>query len=331
VFGLIHLRRGILLLTLLAAPVHAGTPDEVTRKAARELGNAGVTAYQAGDHAAAVDKLEKAYAVVRVPSIGLWLARALARTGRLVEARDRYEEVTKLEVAAGDRAIQAQAQAEAMTEVETLRARIPSIIVRLEGASASEVDVTIDGKPIGRSSVGAPFPADPGLHVIEGRRGSETERFEVTLPEGRSETVMLRFAAPPPGLSPAPGPTTTPASPPARAPERARSAPLRTLGWVGVGAGAAGLVTGSVFGALAASKRDAILKNPACEGDRCPPSESDSVQTLHTYRTVSTVAFVAGGVFAGVGLTLLLASSSESGATVEARVHAGGATVEGSF
>jgi uncharacterized protein HemY len=91
----------VLAVLALAAPALGQATDDATRSAARTLGYQGVDAYQAGDYAAAVVKLERAYAAVKVPTVGLWLARALAKTGRLVEASERYAEVMRLAVTEG--------------------------------------------------------------------------------------------------------------------------------------------------------------------------------------------------------------------------------------
>ncbi|HEY4159182.1 MAG TPA: tetratricopeptide repeat protein, partial [Polyangiaceae bacterium] len=69
---------------------HAQAVDDATRSAARNLASAGVQAYQANDYPAARDKLERAYQVLRAPSLGLWSARALVKVGALVEAGERY-------------------------------------------------------------------------------------------------------------------------------------------------------------------------------------------------------------------------------------------------
>src|SRR5688572_30759640 len=106
----------ILLIWLNAAPLAAQPVDDATRAAARDLGMAGVEAYQAGSYPAASEKLDKAYRTLRAPSLGLWSARALAKLGKLIEASERYLEVTRLDVASGDVAVQKQAQIDAAAE-----------------------------------------------------------------------------------------------------------------------------------------------------------------------------------------------------------------------
>src|SRR6185369_14754613 len=87
-----------IFVTLQLGPTSA-TADDIdpsARSAARSLGYAGVEAFERREYGPALDKLEKAFAVLRVPSIGLWSARALARLGRLVQASERYRLVGTL-------------------------------------------------------------------------------------------------------------------------------------------------------------------------------------------------------------------------------------------
>ena len=110
-----RLAAGVLFgaLGLAARPASAQPADESTRTAARALGTAGVEAYQANDFATATDKLEKAYGLLRVPSLGLWSGRALVKVGKLLQAADRFLEATSLQAPAGEYAVQKQAQTDA--------------------------------------------------------------------------------------------------------------------------------------------------------------------------------------------------------------------------
>lgn len=129
----------VLAWSAVAMPSFAG--DDAARATARRMATAGVEAYQRDDYATAVDKLARAYQVLPVPSIGLWLARALAKQGLLVEAAERYLEVSRLPTTTGDTAVQASAQNEAVTELQALTPRIPSVVVHVEGAKANEVQL----------------------------------------------------------------------------------------------------------------------------------------------------------------------------------------------
>ncbi len=120
--------------------------EDATRSAARDMGYAGVEAYQAGDYATAVSKLGKAYGALRVPTLGLWFARSLVKSGRLLEGAERYLEVTRLPADSGDVAAHKQAQVDAAREREELLPRIPALLISLQGGVDAEVSV--DGEPL---------------------------------------------------------------------------------------------------------------------------------------------------------------------------------------
>ena len=179
------------LILLTAGRVMAQPADDPSRAEARKIGYAGVEAYQAGDFATAHDRLETAFQMLRVPSLGLWSARALAKLGKLVEAEARYLEVIRLPTSVGDEAIQEQARQDARNERAELARRIPSVLVRIEGAPAAEVAVTIDGAPLTGSAVGESHLVNPGRHRIEGVRATARASAEVVAAEGEQKEGRL--------------------------------------------------------------------------------------------------------------------------------------------
>src|SRR5262245_8809175 len=70
----------------------------------------------------------------------------------------------------------------------------------------------------------------------------------------------------------------------------------RPLAYVALALGGAGLVAGGVTGAMAMSKRSALDDNPSCADGKCLHDVEDDVSSLRTFRTISTVGFIAGGV-----------------------------------
>jgi Tfp pilus assembly protein PilF len=121
----------------LAQPV-----DEGSLAAARALGREGLDALDKKDFATALDRLQRAYQVVKAPSLAPWSARALEKNGKLVEAAERYLEATRLEATSGDLATQKQARIDAASEREALLPRIPQLTLH---APSSDVEVAIDG------------------------------------------------------------------------------------------------------------------------------------------------------------------------------------------
>lgn len=295
-----------------ATPAFAQS-DDGTRAAARSLGTAGVEAYQAGDFRAAHDKLEKAYRILKVPSLGLWSARALVKVGKLVEAGERYLEVTRLTIQGGDTGVQKQAQADAQSELDALGQRIPSVVVQVEGADASTVSITLDGEAISNALVGEKRPVDPGAHHVEGTRGADHVSVDVKVAEGGSSPAVLHFSAETSaGAVPAAAAGAEIQPPPGAAQpiedhvSAGSASPLRTAGFVALGVGGAGLVLGGITGVVALGKHSSLKDDGACSDLHCNASESSQVNSYNSMRTVSSIGFIAGGVIAATGLVLVL-------------------------
>jgi hypothetical protein len=309
-----------LALTLYGSGARA-EPDAATRAAARQLAEDGVSALQNGDAATAVQKLEKAHHALQAPSVALWSARALVKQGLLVEARERYIEATRLLVSAGDKAVQEQAKIEAQTESEQLSARIPSLRISVAGAAGGQgVQVSVDGRELPELLLGEDRPTNPGSHQIVAQRGAEEAKESLTLAEGEHRRVELKLGVVVSGV-----PT---AEPDAAAPAISKpGGTVKTLGFVALIAGGAGLVTGGVTGLLAMSKRNALDDDARCHSGQCLYSAEGDVGSLRTFRTISTVGFVAGGVLAAAGVALLLTAPGESEQSARVSLNVGPASV----
>jgi hypothetical protein len=166
----------------LSSVASAQEIDDASRTAARAMGNSGVEAYQAGNYQEAVDRLEKAYGIARVPSLGLWSARALRKLGLLVEAANRYLETVGLQIPEGDYVIQKQAQTDATRELKELRPRIPVLKIEVKGAKAAEaingfcpLDLDTQAFPVGMCTRTVFGKAE----IVLWRTAPETFRIEV--------------------------------------------------------------------------------------------------------------------------------------------------------
>lgn len=304
--------------------------DSATRNAARELGSSGVEAYQAGRYEQASDELEKAYLILRVPSLGLWSARALVKRGRLVEAVARYEETIVLRLPSGDTDVHKRAVQEAKAELATLKPTIPTLTVRLQGATPGEVRVSLDGEPLPQASLGAARLVNPGSHQLVGLRGEQRVTASETVREGQAREVELSFraaeAAVPVAVASKPQSTSPPRDVLPTAPPRH---PRRVWSIVALAAGGAGLAFGGVTGVLALNKRGELDDTGKCT-DGCPTSLESDVNQLNRYRTLSTVGFIAGGVLAGAGIVLWVTAPSEQQQR-RARLTPRGILLEGTF
>ena len=325
----------IACLTLGLTLAHTGTAeaqevDAATRSAARDLGYAGVTAYQAGDYTTASTKLEKAYAVLKAPSLGLWSARALAKLNKLVEASERYLDVTRLQVSGGDVAVHEQAKKDAASEHASLVPRIPKLLVRVVGVEEHEVAVTIDGVALANALVGEQSPVNPGTHSVVGKRGDETVEERVSLAAGAEQSVELKFKGGPlPKPTPVAGgdelggPTQTTGSDSsgnysvdATSSSRRGSPVLRTLGWIGLIGGGAAVAGGAVTGIIVLDWRNQI------QNDEKLGRNQGTRDRYDTLRMISLASLITGGALTTAGIVILAATPSASGS---AQNHEGGA------
>jgi hypothetical protein len=305
----------VLALSLGVRSAHADS--DATRRAARNLGNSGVEAYQAGDYPKAAEKLDKAYGALRAPSLGLWSARAFAKLGRVVEAAERYQEVIRLEVTSGDENVQRQAKAEAEAELAQLSPQIPNIVVRLEGATAQEVAIKVAGEVLASSLVDENRPVNPGSYVVEGTRGSQVIKVNVDVKLGETKQALLRFPPLPAGER------TTPAAAAAEPGGDVAAKPSNVVPWALIGAGAAvGIGGGALMIVQSQKAADSRAQND--------PQMYDDTKTPWT---IGLVGVLVGGAAAGTGAVLLGLNSSKSHAAAGTwlSLSAQGVKVGGAF
>lgn len=332
---LVSVGLGALLATLSLCPTaFAQEVDDSTRASARRLGYAGVEAFEARDYKGASEKLERAFNVLQVPTLGLWSARALVKLGKLVEAQERFIKVGRLSVGGGDADVQRKAQAEAAEELAALEPRIPTLLVDLRGASTSEVALQIDDVKVASGLVGEPQLLNPGAHRVLATRGSEQRQVSVTVTEGQQHRVAIDFTAPASeAASPAPPVASTATAIGGTDPDtKPAGSKRRTLGWVTVAVGGAGVIFGGVTGALVLGKQGDLEANGRCKDNACGPSQRDDVDSYNSLRTLSTVGFIAGGVVAAAGVVIVLtAPASQPAPRAALWLGPNGAGVRGSF
>jgi hypothetical protein len=299
----------------LGAPARAEEPDAGTRMAARELAVSGAEAFDKQDFATALDQFQRAESLYKVPSISVMVARCLARAGRVVEAVDKYEETLRVPLDPTAPEAFQRAVADATTEVETVRARVARLELRLPADAPPGSEVMLDDRLVPAALLGVPKPVNPGSHRLSARApGRAPYAAEVTLAEGGRETVQISLDAAAAPSRPA-APATT---------ARHRPSPLTIVLLAGGGlAIAAGTVTG-----IAALSHKASLDGACKPG--CPTNMSADLSAFRRDRTLSYLALGLGFAAAGTGAYLLFHESS-SGSQLGALVLPGGATVKGTF
>jgi hypothetical protein len=316
-------------------PTQPASPSNLTdeqRAVARAAAAAGVDLLQQGRYAEALDRFQRAESLVHAPTHLLYIARTQVKLGQLVEASETYLKIMH-EVLPSDapRAF-VDAQAAAAQESKELDARIPTLLIRVEGKGATDATVTMDGTALPAAMIGLSAPVDPGTHALRAvaKDGTSAE-LHVKLAPGSHETAVLQLragesASP---LAPAPAPADTAAtSPPpgGETPPPAGGAwPGKTLGWIGVGVGAAGLVAATVFVAINRTKRtdaNALCSTP---DGKCPQSDSAKITSLDQQAdnaaTGAWIGYIAGGALLATGLVLLFTSGEAKKSDASRGLH----------
>lgn len=273
---------------ILAAPIaRADRVDPAARSTARKLGQEALKLYDAGEYASALEKFNTADSLVPAPTLGLYAARCLAKLGRLVEASERYLEVTRMQLDRLTPPVMRKAQAEAVAEREKLLPTIPTLEIRLDGPQGEGVAVTFDGKALVPGLIGEKRPVDPGKHRASAKRADAEVAEEVVVKSGEAARLVLKL----PPLPPKPV---------------ERTPPLRIAGWVGVGVGAAGVLLAGVSGAVSIAEQQSLLTACKDGSTYCPPSAAGKIATYNVVTKLTTAGMISGLAGLGFGIPVLL-------------------------
>ena len=297
---------------LLASSAHAEPATEApageNRNAnldvARSVAVAGREAFNAGDYETALGQFRRAYTLYPAPTVVLYEARTLEKMGLLLEAAEAYVRTTQTPVPSDAPGQFAEAIAAARQEERALRARIPTLTLRVDGVSANDpnLEVSINGRAIGAAQLGQAQRLNPGTYRIKGSIGGDrSDIAELVLSEGQKASVAL---SPPAPTVIHPAPTTInderPASP---------GDSLRLAAYVSGGVGLVGVGGGIVTGLMAVKKHGEAVSE--CQDNTCDPG---LIKDFHSMRTVSTVFYGVGaaGLAAGIVFWLVAPSASDA-------------------
>lgn len=186
---------GCTLVCLLAIPAGAQPNNETKLAAARQLGQAGVELYMKGDTAGALDKLRRAYSVHAAPTLGLWYGRALERSGKLVEASERYREAAGAALGSDASTAFRQAQADARKALEAVTPRISQLTLEPPVPEPDGLQVSLDGEELPTALLGVAIPVNPGAHVLKISVKGQSHEQTLQLTEGQPLAAKLALPA----------------------------------------------------------------------------------------------------------------------------------------
>lgn len=297
-------------LGLVAAPAHAQTPSEVAT--AKRWFAEGLASEEKGDFAAALGLFRRASQVKRTPQIVYHVGLCEGRTGALVEALVDLDTAAALARSAGAEKVVVAAEA----ELATVRARVPSLEVRVGGGERPE-RLMVDDHSIALSMLGTAMPLDPGAHTVSvafasgvtvTKPATLVERDAVSLdltPPASAPSPPVVAVAPRPPLPP-PLATARPSTPSPEAPVAASVEPghRSVLPWLVTGVGGAVTLAGAAL--IVAARVDLGTVSSGCPSHSgCPLSLQGTYNTATTLNGLGLGLGAAGLATAGVGVTLL--------------------------
>jgi hypothetical protein len=251
---------------------------------------------QAGNWAAALQAFREVGQVKMTPQVRYHIALCEENLGKLVAALGGYE------LAAADAdSVGPGFREEVGSSIRRLEARIPHLTIeRGEGAEAATI--VLDGVSLGASSIGVPVPVDPGPHALSASApGYEDFSTTVDVAEGGEESLTV-------SLTKLQATTEKPVITPPSETGKGRPGPdLRTLSYIVGGAGAACLITSSVFYILLQSKTSDMEKicgdDGTCKNDSLNQDELTLAKRLNgKIATYYYLTVVTGGLgIAGLG------------------------------
>jgi len=306
----------VVCVLLAASTSHVAQADEAA-PSAEQLFQDARALVEKGDYASACPKLEVSQKLDPAVGTQFNLADCYEHVGKTATAFALFEEVARIARAAGkfERERSAKARAAALAP-KLARAHLDV------KAAAPGLEIRIDDVLVAKSAWNEAFPIDPGAHRIAASAPSHASwestiaakagtLAEVSVPE------LVDTSARP---TPAPAPVVV-----------APSSTQRTLALVAGGIGIAGIAVGAVSGIIAVSKRSSAQSECPSEvyAFRCPTESGTAAwNSATTAGNVSTVSFIAGGVFlAGAAVLWFTAPSART----RVGMSPSGMRVEGSF
>jgi len=298
-----------LAMTAWVAPVHAQDTGALRAEAEAEYAR-GTRLFEAGRYEEALATFRSSISKFASPNARLAIARALVELGRLPDAIVEYE----LTIAEADRLepaqrVYARTRAAAEAELRAGLARVARVRLRFDPPPGARLSV--NGRDVALGSLDRPTMVTPGSILIDVSAPGHAPR-QIRTSAGAGQEVVLEIV-----LTAIPERTAVRSE--SERPAGTWRPLVRTLGWVGVAAAAAGLAGAGVFYLLAAAQHDTFVSE--CLDAVCPAARRDDLATTgRTLELGTNVSLVSALALGAAGVTLLVVSLGGSEAA-EARVR----------
>ncbi|MEZ4224200.1 MAG: hypothetical protein R3B13_24840 [Polyangiaceae bacterium] len=180
------------LFCLAAGPQLSHAQSAADKATARQLAMDGVEAFRKQDFAAALDKLQRAQNLYDAPVHLIYIARASAKLGKLVEAAEAYRRLVRTRLEANAPEAFREAVDDAKKELPELEPRIPKLRIDVSPADLDGLEVKLGTTVVPTAALGVDRPTNPGsLTVTASAPGFHDAQQSIELGEGQTKALSL--------------------------------------------------------------------------------------------------------------------------------------------
>ncbi|MEZ4224567.1 MAG: hypothetical protein R3B13_26690 [Polyangiaceae bacterium] len=256
------------------------------------------------DWEAAREAFQRAVDLTESVDARIGLARAEEKLGHLIESAE------QLRIVLEQKKINYVQKRTAKKRLKALEKRIPTVSLELPETFSGEV--MVDDESLDATERTQPVAVNPGSHTIKANaEGFKPFEESLELAEGDAKSVRVELVekkvAPPPKKK-------------KKLEEESSGSTQRTLGYVSLAVGGAGLVVGTAMGLAARSTKNELDKS--CQNGVCSEADRELYDKGQTQADIATTGFIVGGVGLGLGTFLLLTASGDEKKTPDADASA---------
>lgn len=314
-------------LLLTAAPSRAEPADPA---AAEALFRAGREAAERGDNEAACTRFEESYRLDPAPGTLLNIATCEEALNRLAKAWEHYRHLLD-EMERND-----PRRPTVRRRLSDLEPRLPRLAITTAPGIPAAAVVRRDGVLLNKGSFGVPLPVDPGDHeIVVTAEGYLPRSYAVRLAERETKNIDVEAGEPKRVEAVAKAPEPVPAKTPTNTklvlePAPPRTDPLRTLGFVSLGVGAAsGVATGLLVWQYLAAH--AVVSEQCNGANQCSDEGLRAAGAADALQTATVIAASVTLASLGVGAALLWTHPGDAPSKAGSARVPSGVVLSGSF
>jgi len=279
----------VVSIVALAGGVSAQNKD------ADRLFDEATKAFKDGNYSEACPKFEQSNKLDPGVGVQLWLANCYEKAGKIASAYRQYLAAEQLAIQVKDKDQRDKVAHKHATDLEP---RLAKLTIALPPSTVAGLVVKRDGEVV--KNAGEAEAIDPGSHLIEATApGYKPWQSKVDVGDGSntSITVAIEKEASDQGETKSPIEASSPSF----------WTPMRIAGAIVAGAGVVGLGVGAAFGVMAKGNLDDSNAGNHCDAaDTCDSIGLQLRSDAQGNALASTISFVAGGVLAAGGITLMI-------------------------